>query len=62
MDPYSETSKVLTRKVESQVSNSGSDHWDRWDEELVEDFSRWLSRLGKALVILLIGLFAVSAI
>jgi hypothetical protein len=62
MDPHLKPSKALTIRQESQVRNSEVDNWDRWDEELVEDFSRWLGRLGKALVILLIGIFAVSAI
>ena len=36
------------------------DEWQRWDEELVERFGRWLSRLGKALAIMLLAV--VSAV
>jgi hypothetical protein len=38
-----------------------AEEWDRWDEEIVEDFGRWLGRLGKALAILLTGVFIAAA-
>jgi hypothetical protein len=44
-----------------QGSSCEADQWDRWDEELIEDFGRWLGRLGKALVILLTGVFVAAA-
>ncbi|MGD9022685.1 MAG: hypothetical protein PVJ62_02780 [Deltaproteobacteria bacterium] len=62
MDSYLKTSKALIRKSEHEAEIYSPDQWDRWDEELVADFGRWLGRLGKALAILLTGLLAVSAI
>jgi hypothetical protein len=32
------------------------EQWQRWDEELVEEFGRWISRLAKACAILLIAI------
>jgi hypothetical protein len=29
-----------------------NDEWERWDDGLVEDFNRWLTRISKGLVIL----------
>lgn len=34
----------------------------RWDEDLVEDFGRWLSRLAKMLGLLLVGVLVALVI
>jgi hypothetical protein len=34
------------------------DPWQRWDEELVEQFGRWLSRLVEVFVVLLVVIAA----
>ena len=39
-----------------ETSHNG-DQWRRWDEDLVEEFGRWLTRLAKALAILLLAVF-----
>ena len=31
-----------------------TEQWRRWDEEIVEDFGRWLSRIAKTFAILLL--------
>ncbi len=38
-----------------QQENCDSEQWVRWDEELVEEFGRWLGRLAKALGVLLLA-------
>jgi len=37
-----------------KIGNDG-EQWQRWDEELVEEFGCWVSRLAKACAILLIA-------
>jgi len=39
-------------------TDHGIEEWQRWDEELVERFGRWLSRLGKAFVIMLLAVLS----
>jgi len=37
-----------------QETGYDADEWQRWDEKLVEDFGRWLSRIAKAFAIVLV--------
>ncbi|MCD6273949.1 MAG: hypothetical protein J7K30_14170 [Deltaproteobacteria bacterium] len=36
----------------------GTENWQRWDEEIVEMFGRWLGRLCKAFVIMLFAVLS----
>jgi len=49
------------KELEYQESSWEANQWDRWDEQLIEDFDRWLGRLGKVLAILLTGVFVAAA-
>jgi hypothetical protein len=40
-----------------EISHNGNE-WRRWDEDLVEEFGRWLSRFAKAFAILLLSVLA----
>ena len=35
-----------------------AEEWQRWDEDLVKDFGRWLSRFAKTFGLLLLGVLA----
>ena len=45
-----------------QETSHNGDEWRRWDEDLVEEFGRWLSRLAKAFAILLLSVLAAVVI
>ena len=62
MGPCCPSPEELTQIRENQETSSDADEWQRWDEQLVEDFGRWLSRLAKALAILLLAVFAAIAL
>jgi hypothetical protein len=57
----SETSKESEETFERDEGNDGVEEWQRWDEELVNEFGRWLARLAKTLVVLLLAVFAGAA-
>ncbi|MCK4487964.1 MAG: hypothetical protein KAU38_14555 [Desulfobacterales bacterium] len=62
MGPCYPTPEGLEQTPENYETTSDADEWRRWDEELVEDFGRWLSRLAKAFAILLLAVSAAIAI
>lgn len=62
MGPCYPTPEGLRQTLENYETTSDGDEWRRWDEELVEDFGRWLSRLAKAFAILLLAVSAAIAI
>ena len=47
---------------EHREAANDTDQWQRWDEELVEELGRWLSRLAKAFAIMLLAVFAAIGI
>jgi len=51
MDLYYEDMDELGRNSECRRIRYVDEEWKRWDDELVEDFSRWLNRVAKAFVI-----------
>jgi predicted phosphoadenosine phosphosulfate sulfurtransferase len=57
-----ETSRDSEKTLQLDEGNFGLEEWQRWDEELVDEFGRWLARLAKALVVLLLAVFAGAAI
>jgi hypothetical protein len=57
----SETSKESEEMFQRDEGNYGLEEWQRWDEELVNEFGCWLARLAKALVVLLLAGFAGAA-
>jgi hypothetical protein len=61
MGPCCSTPEELRQVRENQETPSQADEWRRWDEELVEDFGRWLKRLAKVLAILLLAILAAFA-
>ena len=62
MGPCYPTPEGLRQTRENYETISDADEWRRWNEELVEDFGRWLSRLAKAFAILLLAVSAAIAI
>jgi hypothetical protein len=54
MSPYFEFPDELEKTLGHQEPGYDPSEWQRWDEELVEDFGRWLSRIAKAFAIVLI--------
>jgi hypothetical protein len=61
MGPCFPTPEGLRQIRENQETSSDADEWQRWDEQLVEDFGRWLSRLAKVFAILLLAVLAAIA-
>jgi hypothetical protein len=45
----------LRKTLGHQQTSCDDNQWRRWDEELVEEFGRWVSRLAKAFAILLLA-------
>jgi len=56
-----ETVKESEETFECDEGNDGVEEWQRWDEELVNEFGRWQARLAKTLVVLLLAVFAGAA-
>ncbi|MDY6951859.1 MAG: hypothetical protein SWE60_10120 [Thermodesulfobacteriota bacterium] len=48
---------MIVTTTEGQTRDNAID-WQRWDEELVEELGRWLTRLAKVFAILICGVFA----
>jgi hypothetical protein len=57
MDLYPGNAEDLMRRPGHRRTSNDMEHWQRWDEELVEEFGCWVSRLAKACAILLIAVF-----
>lgn len=58
MDLHCETSERLSRIQVYPKADYDAERWQRWDEEMVDEFGRWLGRLGKTLAILLVAVSA----
>ena len=43
-------------------TSCNTEEWERWDEDLVTDFGRWLGRLAKTLGLLFLGVLAALVI
>lgn len=61
MCPYFGIPEEFGKTLGCQETRCDANQWRRWDEELVEEFGRWLSRLAKALAILLLAVSAAVA-
>jgi hypothetical protein len=48
--------------TEHQETSCKTEEWRRWDEEIVEDFGRWLIRIAKASGLLLLAVLAALVI
>lgn len=55
MDLYYGIADDRTRTPDHAKTSKDVDQWQRWDEELVEEFGCWLGRLSKVFAILLIA-------
>jgi hypothetical protein len=51
MDLYYEDMAELRGNSECRRISYVDEEWKRWDDELVEDFSRWLNRAAKVFII-----------
>jgi len=49
--------KDVSRIWRNEWTHKDFDQWRRWDEELVEQFGRWLNRLAKVFAILLLAIW-----
>ena len=58
MGPYYEITKELSLTAGEAETKVSAAEWIRWDEELVDDFGRWLTRIGKVFSILIFAVFA----
>ena len=52
----------LRKTLRHQQTSCDNNQWRRWDEELVEEFGRWVSRLAKVFAILLLAVSAALVI
>jgi hypothetical protein len=56
MNPHYRLSDEVEKTLGHQETGYDASEWQRWDEDLVEDFGRWLSRIAKAFtIVLLVG-------
>jgi len=55
MDLYTVNAEDLMRMPGHRETSNDGEQWQRWDEDLVEEFGCWVSRLAKACAILLIA-------
>jgi len=62
MCPYYRIPEELRKTLGYQQTSCDDNQWRRWDEELVEEFGRWVSRLAKAFAILLLAVSAALVI
>jgi hypothetical protein len=58
MGIYCETREELGIIPLCQEGGNDDAQWQRWDEELVEEFGRWLSRVAKVFGILFFATFS----
>jgi hypothetical protein len=54
--------KDIHNSLHGYGRHDGKDEWDRWDEDLVDDFGYWLTMFGKAFAILLLLVIAFGLI
>lgn len=62
MDYCCEGPDTIERDLEFEKPNHNCEEWTRWDDELVEDFGRWLNRLAKSLILVIAVMSAVIVI
>ena len=55
MDFCRSIAEDITEKPGYRETGEEVEQWQRWDEDLVEEFGCWVSRLAKACAILLIA-------
>jgi hypothetical protein len=55
MDLCRTITEDIKRMSDQRKTSNDVDQWQRWDEELVEEFGLWVSRLAKAFAILVIA-------
>jgi len=58
MGPYHEITEDLSLTASEAETRGTAAEWIHWDEKLVEDFGRWLTRIGKVFAILIFAVFA----
>lgn len=51
MNLYCDDMHKLRKNADCRQRSYANEEWKRWDDELVEDFSRWLNRTAKAFII-----------
>jgi hypothetical protein len=51
MNLYYDDVEELRENSECRKGSYADEEWKRWDDDLVEDFSRWLNRAAKAFII-----------
>ena len=56
MDVCRTAAEDITRMSNYRKTSNDVDQWQRWDEQLVEEFGCWVSRLAKAFAILVIAI------
>jgi hypothetical protein len=56
LNPHYRLPDEVEKTLGRQETGYDTSEWQRWDEDLVEDFGRWLSRIAKAFtIVLLVG-------
>jgi len=55
MNPDYTLRDEVEKTLGHQETGYDASEWQRWDEDLVEDFGRWLSRIAKAFTIVLLA-------
>ena len=58
MGLYYETAQERGMTSGYEITRNSAGEWQRWDEEIVEEFGRWLARIAKACTLLALGVFA----
>ena len=58
MSSYHGTKEELMSTMGRRETSGHAEEWQRWDEDLVKDFGRWLSRFAKTFGLLLLGVLA----
>jgi hypothetical protein len=49
------TEKETRKSLYTANESTAAEKWQRWDEELVEEFDLWMIRFGKVLLTVLVG-------
>jgi hypothetical protein len=62
MGAYSEVGQEPGKTWKAHDTVYDVDEWERWDEEMIEDFGRWLNRIVKTFAILILTGSAVVVI
>ena len=56
LNPHYRLPDEVEKTLGHQETGYDTSEWQRWDEDLVEDFGRWLGRIAKAFtIVLLVG-------